>query len=99
MQQTSGLLSRISISQYSLLTMEGELHLEGNLALTDGFYSNIDLSDIKVSQNNQKQIFSSGTFKLNKLASNISDTDDCACSAPSDDCNEPDDCDCECLPS
>lgn len=97
MQQSSGLLSKISDRQYRLLTMEGELILEGNLSLSDGFHSDMDLSNVSVSKRITKNLVSSGIFPQSNLSTIGIESTDCPndCNVP-DDCSNPNDCDCDC---
>lgn len=67
MTHTSGLLSKTSESQYRLLTMDGEFLIKGNLSLNDGFHSNMDLSNVTLSQFNSNQLAISETFTSSKL--------------------------------
>lgn len=103
MQQVNGLLSKISDNQYRLLTMDGEMFLEGNLALQDGFYSDMDLSNIEVRKNKEKQLVSSGTFtsvvkiKGNDCSDPPGVCTDCACDCACEcDCKVECDCACDC---
>lgn len=94
MQQASGLLSKISDNQFSLLTMEEELLIDGNIPLPNGFHSNVDLSNVSVTSNKTKPIATSGLFsKSTVVASGVEASE---CLDLSDDCNNPNDCDCEC---
>ena len=89
MTHTSGLLSKISDSQYRLLTMDGEFLIEGNLSLYDGFHSNMDVSNVALSQIKPNQLISSETFSSSKLTSLKNGLNDCQC-------GECDECQCDC---
>jgi hypothetical protein len=97
MQQATGLLSKISDSQYRLLTIEGEIILEGNLSLSDGFHSNVDLSMVAASERLPRKLVNSGIFTKSKHTSVGIESTDCPndCNVP-DDCSNPNDCDCDC---
>lgn len=98
MTYTSGLLSKTSESQYRLLTMEGEFLIEGNLSLNDGFHSNMDLSNVALSQPNATQLAISETFISRNLTSvsrlNGDECSECCdpdCSGPGNECTSQDD--------
>ena len=57
MEQASGLLSKLSDNRYRFLTMEGELILEGNVPHSDGFHSNLDLSNLAVKRKIQSHLY------------------------------------------
>jgi hypothetical protein len=94
MEQASGLLSKISNSQHRLLTMEGELLLDGDILVSEGFHSNLDLSNVVVTKQQTKQQATSGLFSQSKFVSSGSDASECL--DLSDDCTTPNDCDCDC---
>lgn len=101
MEQATGLLSKISEGQFRLLTMNEELLVEGNVALEEGFHSDINLSNMVVRKTSVKQIAKSGIFNMavpsyEKVGQcDCSPDCECECSVP-DDCSNPNDCDCDC---
>lgn len=94
MEQTSGLLSKISDDQYNLLTMEGELLLEGKLDLADGYHAHLDLSTVSITKRRGADLLKSSLFQQTRFVASGSETSECL--DLSDDCSNPNDCDCEC---
>lgn len=97
MQQAAGLLSKVNDSKFRLLTMQGELILEGKLDLPDGFYSSIDLSSMNVKQQFSKHISATGIFNQVSTIKMSHQSSDCECAndcSAYDDCSDASDCDC-----
>jgi len=96
MNQATGLLSKVSDRNYSLLTMNGEILIQGDIPYSDGFYNDIDLSNVKITNIDANPIAS---FKLfsHAIGRDIKNQADCPndCVGP-DDCVTPNDCDCDC---
>ena len=96
MQNVSGILSKINDTQHKLVTMNGEMLIEGALSYSEGFHSDIDLSNLDIRPLETSQLVVSRSFKKMRLKSSVTNSvgvDDCDCGGL--DCDECSDCDCE----
>lgn len=93
MIQTSGFVSKTSNNQYRLLTIDGEFLINGQFSPKEGFYSNLDLSNINLDRVKSKKLIAIKTFFSNILSIPSNDWDDCGDCGDCVDCGDCGDCD------